>query len=307
MMFRSKSVTRVGEEITGLAGRYKTLNFVAVDDIIDLAHVRDLLPLLSKSGYDLQLFYETKANLTKNQSRAFLRAGVTAMQPGIESLSTPILRLMKKGVTALQNVRLLKWCAEIGIVPAWNLLYGFPGEPIEEYDRMARLIPALVHFEPPSFSPVQVQRFSPYFERPSEFGIEVTGPQPQYRFLYAVPPEAIADIAYDFDHRYLDGRDIASYTDGVREAVRLWQDYAAKGSGTLSYRRGPNFLIVQERRQNTEPADFRFDGPEAKIYLACDAGASPAELRRQLSAAGEDLEEQEITEFLNELVDARLV
>ena len=36
--------------------------------------------------------------------------------------------LMKKGVTELQNVRLLKWCAELGIVPNWALMYGFPGE-----------------------------------------------------------------------------------------------------------------------------------------------------------------------------------
>lgn len=37
------------------------------------------------------------------------------IQPGIESLSTPTLKLMEKGVSLLQNVRLLSWCAEIGI------------------------------------------------------------------------------------------------------------------------------------------------------------------------------------------------
>jgi hypothetical protein len=34
------------------------------------------------------------------------------IQPGIESLSSSVLSLMRKGVTALINIRLLKLCAE---------------------------------------------------------------------------------------------------------------------------------------------------------------------------------------------------
>ncbi|PYJ51698.1 MAG: RiPP maturation radical SAM protein 1 [Verrucomicrobia bacterium] len=189
MPFRRKPAARVVDEILGFAAQYKILDFVAVDEIIDLGHIRDLLPQVSAAGCDLEIFYETKANLKKDQLRTFYSSGVHAIQPGIESLSTPILRLMRKGVTALQNIRLLKWCAEIGINPEWNLLYGFPGEPPEEYSRMAELIPFLVHFTPPSFAPVQMERFSPYFERPAEFGIELTGPMPQYKFLYSVSSE----------------------------------------------------------------------------------------------------------------------
>src|ERR1051326_4652851 len=159
MFFRSKPARRVADEILDMARRYRVLKFVAVDDIIDLAHVRELLPMLREAGCDLEIYYETKANLTKDQLRTFFTAGVDQIQPGIESLSTTILRLMRKGVTALQNIRLLKWCAEIGISPDWNLLYGFPGEPPEEYERMADIIPSLVHFEPPNFTPIQIQRF----------------------------------------------------------------------------------------------------------------------------------------------------
>ena len=46
MKFRSKPPERVLEELRGLAERYKVLDFVAVDDIIDMNHVRELLPLL---------------------------------------------------------------------------------------------------------------------------------------------------------------------------------------------------------------------------------------------------------------------
>lgn len=306
--FRSKPASRVAEEILGMAKRYGVLDFVAVDDVIDIHHINDLFPLLRASGGDLALYYETKANLKKDQVRAFYSAGVTAIQPGIESLSTPILRLMRKGVTALQNVRLLKWCAEIGIKPSWNLLYGFPGEPPEEYERMCELVPSLVHLEPPSFMPIELERFSPYFERPTEFGIEILGPLPHYKFLYSVGPEALTNLAYDFEFRYLDGRDVESYTKHLAEAVECWQEVKQRSLGSLSYRRGPGFVLVQDRRPGLEAADYRFDGIEAEIYLACDAGATAARIHDQLVARGDNsIDTVEIEAYLRELVEAKLM
>jgi ribosomal peptide maturation radical SAM protein 1 len=308
MPFRTKPPARVVEEILGFAAQYKILDFVAVDDIIDLAHIRDLLPQLSAAHCDLEIFYETKANLKKDQLRAFYSSGVHSIQPGIESLSTPILQLMRKGVTALQNIRLLKWCLEIGITPAWNLLYGFPGEPPQEYAGMAEVIPSLVHFTPPKFMPVQMERFSPYFDRPAEFGIELTGPLPQYRFLYRVSSEALNNLAYDFEHRYLDGRDPETYVTSVRDAVDRWRQFHKDGAGYLYYRRGPGFITVEDRRAGLDAADYRFAGIEEKLYLACDAGATPDRLSMQVALDGdEQLEPKEIEEFFDELVEARLM
>ena len=308
MMFRSKPAQRVAREILDLSNRYKVLKFVAVDDIIDLAHVRDLLPLLRDSGCDLDIYYETKANLTREQLCAFHSAGVAQIQPGIESLSTPILKLMRKGVTALQNIRLLKWCAEIGITPDWNLLCGFPGEPAAEYARMAELIPSLVHLEAPNFTPVQIQRFSPYFERPGEFGLDLIGPMPYYRFLYDVPDDALADLVYDYEHRYVDGRDPESYTSPVGTAVKAWQEASKTGFGSLRYRRGPGFLLVQDRRPGLDAADYQFDETEANIYLAIEAGATVEAVRARLLHVNADAPDCDaIEDFLDGLVDARLV
>jgi len=307
MQFRSKGAEEVAREILDMAARYKCLDFVAVDDIIDMRHVRDLLPRLAASGCDLSFFYETKANLKKEHLVAFRRAGVLAVQPGIESLSTPILKLMRKGVTALQNIRLLKWCAELGITPDWNLLYGFPGEPPAEYERMAALIPALVHFEPPTLCPIAVQRFSPYFDKPAELGLELTGPRRFYRHLYAIPEDALANLAYDYGHRYLDGRDPEDYIGATEDAVQRWRDLGKSAARSLSYRRGPGFLTIRDRRPGFDSANYQFDGVEARLYLGCDAGATPAELCAQLGDDADGLSADEIAEYLNELVDAGLV
>ena len=173
---------------------------------------------------------------------------------------------------------------------------------------MAELIPSLIHFTPPNFMPIQMERFSPYFDRPAEFGIELTGPMPQYKFLYPVSSEALSNLAYDFEHRYLDGRDPETYVTGLSNAVDRWRQFSKDGPGYLHYRRGPGFLSVEDRRAGVEAADYRFDGIEEKIYLACDAGATADHLSTQFAVDGDEaLDAKEIEEFLNDLVDARLM
>jgi ribosomal peptide maturation radical SAM protein 1 len=123
MKFRSKSPARVVDELSAQAARHAVLDFTAVDNILDMKYFATLLPDLAARKLDFGFFYETKSNLKEAQVVALEAAGVRAIQPGIESLSTPTLALMRKGVTAIQNIRLLKWCAMHGVRVVWNLLY----------------------------------------------------------------------------------------------------------------------------------------------------------------------------------------
>jgi hypothetical protein len=65
--------------------------------IIDLDYVDGLLPTMAgyrRKGYDFKIHYETKSNLKKHQVRAMSDAGIKSIQPGIESISNTILKLM---------------------------------------------------------------------------------------------------------------------------------------------------------------------------------------------------------------------
>ncbi len=308
MAFRSKSPARVLEELTTLARRYQRLDFEITDNILDLRYLRDVLPQLSELGYDLRLYYETKANLRREQVQLLKKAGVDRIQPGIESLSTPILKLMRKGVTAFQNVQLLKWCAEYGILPAWNILYGFPGEPLEEYARMAEVIPSLTHLSPPTAGPIELSRFSPYYERAGEFGIDVLGPERWYRYVYGLDDATLMDLAYVFEYRHVDGRVPDTYAAPLLRAIEAWRANASTSYRALRYRRGPGFLVIQDRRSNLERADYSFDEAEAQIYLACEDGATADGSCATLHAAGAtDFDVADVEQFLDELVDLRLV
>jgi hypothetical protein len=54
---------------------------------------------------------------------------------------------MRKGVTAIQNIQLLKLGRENKTVVAWNILYGFPGEKEEHYEETLQTIPLITHLE----------------------------------------------------------------------------------------------------------------------------------------------------------------
>ncbi len=308
MAFRSKKPDRVVAELLELARNYRVLDLQVADNILDLRYFREVLPRLRDGGYDLSIFYETKANLTREQVRLMREAGVNRIQPGIESLSTPILRLMRKGITAFQNVRLLKWCAEYGIRVYWNVLYGLPGEPPEELTRMADVVPSLTHLEPPRLFPLWLDRFSPYHDRPADFGLEQVGPMPWYRFVYPVEPALLADLAYSFDHRYVDGRDPEAYIEPLRRAIRAWQGGGAAAYRSLRYRRGPGFLVVRDRRPGLETADYSFGEREARLYLACEDGATALEAADAVRAAGiADIGAEDAQEYLDALAAMRLV
>lgn len=122
------------------------------------------------------------------------------MQPGIESLSDPVLHLMRKGVSALLNLRLLRNCRELGVGLVWSILYGFPGEPRDAYDAVAKMVPLLEHLQPPvGCGRIRLDRFSPNFERAAEIGFRNVTPMPAYGAIYDVPDEDLFDLAYFFE------------------------------------------------------------------------------------------------------------
>ena len=299
MPFRAKSPERVVSELVELSELHGTREFLFVDYILSRGYFEDVLPLLRDLDSRFRMFCETKANLREDEVRLLHDAGFTKIQAGVESLSTPILKLMHKGVTALQNIRLLKWCAQHEVRLYWNVLYGIPGEPPEEYTRMAELVPSLTHLEPPRIVPLQLDRFSPHFEHPDEYGIVPLNPRRDFRFVFPadrVDDETLSEIAYSFEFAYADGRDPETYAAPLLEAIRGWRKFGRSAIGSLSYERDGDALVVTDRRPGLSPAEYRLAEEEARIYLACEAGSTAQSL------GGADVQE-----FLDDLVEARLL
>ena len=169
----------------------------AVDNILPKSYLSDVLPFLNTPP-DMNIFYEVKADLSDQDVAALARARVTDIQPGIEALATKTLKLMKKGTTAFQNIKLLKSCVLHGVDPEWNLLVGFPGESEDIYRRYIELIPLLTHLYPPSgVYPVRFDRFSPYHYQTDKYQLNLR-PLDFYSLIYPFKEEALQDFAYYF-------------------------------------------------------------------------------------------------------------
>jgi ribosomal peptide maturation radical SAM protein 1 len=232
-----------------------------------MVYFRTLLPALKASHLGLQLFYQTKANLTKAQVCLLKEAGVVAIQPGIESLSTAILRLMRKGTSSLQNIQLLKWARAAGLRTNWNLLMGFPGEDPVEYSRMAEIVPPLAHLQPPvDCRRIGLDRFSPYFDEREELGVCNVRPLEAYRTIYPFPEEDLEQLAYFFDYEYTDGRDLLAYVSPLVEAVAAWRE---KTDASLTYTRYGETLLLRDAR-GPAVTWVRLRGPQCAVYEFCD-------------------------------------
>lgn len=272
MAYRSKAPERFGEELRLLSERYGSRSFMLADNIMDMGYLRTLFPRMTAEGEAVELFYETKANLRKEQLEVMAAAGVARLQPGIESLSTPLLKLMAKGTTLLQNLQLLRWAEELGVGLAWNVLTGFPGEEEAWYDEMTALVPRLHHLPPPTGTGlIRLDRFSPFWASPERHGIAKVRPFWAYDLIYRpLDPEQRARIAYFFEFDYASGQRPADYALALWLAVEGWRERHASGAA-LELVPGDDASIVDSR--NGAPTHTPVSGLEQAVLRRLDRAA----------------------------------
>jgi ribosomal peptide maturation radical SAM protein 1 len=307
MAFRSKSPQRVQSELLQLVESYPGKAVSFVDNILDMRYFTELLPQLAEAAVPLDLFIEVKANLRREQVQLLREAGITQIQPGVESLSTHVLKLMRKGVTALQNIQLLKWCKEYSVTPHWNILWGFPGEEPYEYRRMADLMPFLYHLPPPTGGAmIRLDRFSPNYVEAQKFGFAEVQPFPAYQHIYSgLSSDTIARLAYFFSFEYLHPQEPAQYVGPVSEEITRWR--AAYDTCDLFWvDKGDRLVVWDSRGDASQPLSI-VDGLHKAVLLACDVARPPSKLAEMLALKFGSVSVEQVMEVLGSLQDLRLV
>jgi ribosomal peptide maturation radical SAM protein 1 len=307
MAYRSKTAGRALEELSYLSRKYPGLPLRAADNILEVGYFKDFIPGLAERIPGLSIFYEVKSNLKKEQLREMRDAGITTIQPGIESLSDRVLQIMRKGVKALQNIQLLKWCKELHVTPEWNLLWGFPGEPEEEYARMAELVPLLSHLQPPIIAvTIRMDRFSPNFNQAEQWGLRNLLPYPAYRYVYPFPDEVVANLAYYFTFEYDSPQDVTGYTRELQQAIAEWRECYER-SALFWVESDDRLLIWDSRPIGTEPLTI-FTGREKHVYLSCDQVKTPQQILRLCrSHCDESIEMSDIMSALESFIARKIM
>ncbi len=226
LTYRQKSASRALSELKELVSTYSIKAILAYDSIMPHTYFKELLPKLKEELSGVDLFYEQKANISLAQMRQLKEAHIEVIQPGIEALSSSLLKRMNKGVTADRNIATLRYARACGVAPNWNLLCGFPGDSWQDYQETLALLPLLQHLTPPAIlCQLNLDRFSPYFMQPEQFGIRNLRPLDSY--AQVLPKQAHIDkIAYRFNGDY----DSAIFTypeliPQLNQAIVTWRSH----------------------------------------------------------------------------------
>ncbi len=276
LKFRHKSPQRVVEMLAEMRGRYGEHQFRFSDYILPRPYYEELLPRLAKISPKYHLKCEIKANHPPSRVKALADAGFREVQPGIESFSSNVLRLMDKGVSSIQNVALLKYGYREKVLVHYNFLYGLPGESPASYREMLANIPKIYHFFPPvARTEAIVTRFAPLHANPQRFG---SNAKPRHHRCYDVLFSQTAleecgltldDYAYYFE-RYLEySPEMQELYAQVVMQINHWKHRHRESDVYLSYEPQGDSLLFADSRFGTLKR-YRISGIEAAIYLGCD-------------------------------------
>ncbi len=263
MAFRSKPPDQAFDELSHLVRKHAVLDCIITDNILDARYFGSLLPRIAEAGWDLRIQYEIKANIKPEQAQLMRAAGIVHVQPGIESLSSRVLRLMDKGITGCRNVQALRDLEVAGITVSWNYLIGFPGEEPEDYTNIIEQIPRLYHLQPPrgGVTRVSLQRFSPFFKKP-ELGFAQRWPHPAYKVVYGLDDGALEDLAFFYSspqHGISPSLEAA-----LQRAIDSWAVAYEGGSSLVWHERDGGAIVIEDQRVMGLSKTHVLDRPEER-------------------------------------------
>lgn len=293
MAFRAMSpdlAVRQFEWLFQFAPEYSSL--FCTDNVMPRNYPREVFPRLDPPP-GTSIFYEVKLPLSRQDLRAMTDAGVTAVQPGIEALASSTLKLMGKGTTAFQNLQFLKNCEEFGIKPEWNLLIGFPGEDPAVYRKYVEELRDFVHLVPPhGVYMVRFDRFSPYYKRSAEYGLELK-PVDYYELTYPFGESALFDLAYFFADQNLAPYMLAA-VESHDELSRLVAEWRAARDGETGARRELRLVATDDglavRDSRSGDLEVRpVDEATGRLLRRLSSPAKPDQLARDWPEGADDL------------------
>ncbi len=259
--YRVKSADRVREDLRQLHTRHPGRVVAMADNTMP----RGQLSKLTDSLPPTEFFYSVRPDMTLRQVLTLKEAGVVYVLPGVESLVTEQLEQMNKGVTARHNLMFLRYARSAGIFPYYNLLWGFPGDQAAWYERTLELLRLMPHLSPPrGIYHLSIDRFSPMFERPGDFGVRDVRPLPSYAYAY---PEGadVEHLAYHFVGDYDSGSyQVPDVMRRIIELVDAWRARWMAGESQLLQvaRMGAGFLLVDTRNIDGGIQGARLISPE---------------------------------------------
>jgi ribosomal peptide maturation radical SAM protein 1 len=305
--YRHKSAARVVSEIDCLTHRHQTLSVAIMDNVLPRQGSIEIFKHIAKLNKDLRLFGEVRATATWKELKAMRDSGMREVQIGIEALSSRLLKKLRKGTTAIQNLEIMKNCEALDIKSVSNLILQFPAS--DEHDVAETL--KILEFALP-FYPLKAVNFwlglgSPVWQQPKKYGLSAVFNHPKWAYLF--PQEIYRNVPFFIQACRGNLTYQKKIWRPVKEKISLWQKqyadvHARPGDlPILSFRDGGDFIIIRQRRFQAEPASHRLISASRSIYLHCQ---KPRSIKAIFSEFP-DIPGDKIIKFLRMMVDKKLM
>lgn len=302
--YRFKKSERMLEEVTQLAAQYRCLDFAFTDNALPPAEADRFFAAMGDMKKDIRFFAEIRTANRPEQYANYRQGGLDSVQIGIEAFSGALLQRMNKGVTVMDNLAAMKYCAEAGIQLDGNLILEFPGSTGEEVRETLRVLEFALPFRPLAGAGFFLGLGSPAWSDPGRYNITAVRRHPFNRKLY--PEPLLNKLKLLVNQGAGDRKRQQHIWRPVRKKIKEWATFHQNRTKTippLSCRDGGDFIIIRQERPGEATQHHRLTGISRKIYLAC---AAPVTTKTLLGAFN-SVTEKALTAFLDDLEEKKLV
>ncbi len=257
--FRKRDTKMILEDLAIIQEHFPEKYLIFTDLIMTESFTKEVLnhagpnPSLPKLGFQL------KVGKTLGEVHRLYLCNTRLVVAGIESLSTKLLKKMRKGTMGKDNLYFLRNARSMNIRVLYSFLWGFPDDGPEDYEHLLELIPKIPHLTPVrDYEGVRIMRDSPLFEEADSFGIEKMDPLRAYEDIYP-PGMARAEIANYFTGEF----ECYSFTNPdviqqIGELVLTWRKIHKQSTLAISAL-SPNDFLLEDFR--------RFPGHEMSVHM----------------------------------------
>jgi len=302
--YRAKSPAKVAKEVDYLSNRYMVLDFAFMDNCLPKKQAPEMFRLLANHKRDYSFFAELRVGHTRQELAQMAEGGLKDVQVGIEALSTNLLKKIGKGTTALENLAIMRHCAECSIELQANLILHFPGSSDEDVKQTLENLDFAWPFAPLKTVSFWLGMESPVYKEPDRFGIKALR---RHRFYCLLFPEHVANRLEPLILEYKGDRTRQREKwKAVEKKVRLMNEAKARigqKEGLLRFRDGRDFLLIRQILPDGRSLRHMLKGLSRKLYLAALEPIALEELTNMANGLGLE----QVSAFIDDMHRKRLM
>jgi ribosomal peptide maturation radical SAM protein 1 len=282
--YRWKSAESMFTEVQQQSTRHQCLDFCFTDNALPPKEADAFFKSTAQTSAGYDFFAEVRILTDPDTPLRYQRGGLSTIQVGIESLSTSLLKKMKKGTTAIENIAAMRQSAEAGIQLEGNIIIEFPGSTKEEVQETLKNLDFVLPYSPLSSASFFLGHGSPVAAKPREYGIQAMTRHPNNKKL--IPKKILNNLDMLIKDYRGDRTFQRKQWKDVSKKIKIWNTFHNNRKSSrppLSYRDGNSFLLIRQEQLTGPPLQHRLQGRSREIYLFCRKIRNLKEIHKKFS------------------------